>query len=151
MSDPIFDLEQKFMECWNVVDDIEVLYHYFGDDPKFVGMSGAAEDEMINLLLGLKSMYDVKFQNAFKELQKVTENYHAATNERESLDDIELDDAPVSVKPTYSQPSRNVYYNTQDVWDMVDAPQETLDKKRARLNDVSPQEWDRVAKAVYKL
>jgi len=93
----------------------------------------------------------VKFKNAYKELEKVTKNYHTATNERESLDDIELDDAPVSLKTTYSHPSRNVYYNTQDVWDMVDAPQETPDKKRARLNDVSPQEWDRVAKAVYKL
>jgi len=154
MSDPLFDLEQRFMECWNVVDDIKLLTKHLCDHPRFTGLSSEADDEMANLLIGLEKIYQVKFEYAWETFEEVTRLYRIATNERESLDDLpelEMDDAPVAVKPTYSQPSRNVYYNTQDVWDMVDAPQETLDKKRVRLNDVSPEEWDRVAKASRKL
>lgn len=98
--DVIFDLEQEIMQAWNVVDDIDMLYTYFGNDPSFVGMSAKAEDEMMNLLLGLKSLYDVKFDKLFKTFENVTREYHVrghqielleeklriATNERESLD-----------------------------------------------------------------
>lgn len=31
MTDNIFDLEQQIMQAWNVVDDIDMLYTYFGD------------------------------------------------------------------------------------------------------------------------
>jgi hypothetical protein len=100
MSDKIFDLEQKIMQAWNVVDDIDMLYYYFGDNPKFAGMSAAAEDEMGSLMLGLRSLYSVKFDNMFNSFEDLIKEYHErghqielleeklriATNERESLD-----------------------------------------------------------------
>lgn len=85
--DPIFDLEQDIMSCWQVVDDVKLLYYHFGDDPRFVGLDAKAEDEMMNLLLGVKSMYELKFEKLWKTFEVVCKNYHIARNERESFDD----------------------------------------------------------------
>lgn len=75
MKDPMFKFEQEFMECWNVTDDINMLMHHFGDDPKFVGMSGMAEDELVNLLLGIRCLYEVKFNRAWKTYEEVVKIY----------------------------------------------------------------------------
>ena len=75
-SNSIFDLEQQIVECWNVVDDIDMLYHHFGDNPRFSGMDAKAEDEMMNLLLGVKSMYSLKFQRMWDTYEIVCREYH---------------------------------------------------------------------------
>jgi len=59
-----FDFEQQMMDCWGVVDDIKTIY-YLGD------LRDTTEDEMQNLLLGLFTMYQVKFeilQKMFEDL-----------------------------------------------------------------------------------
>lgn len=53
-----FDLEQEIMQCWSVVDDIERLRHYMCDKKM-------TEDELDNYLLGLKTIYSVKFEQLF--------------------------------------------------------------------------------------
>lgn len=89
--DKIFDLEQQIMQCWNMVDDVDMLYYHLGDDPKFIGLSAEAEDEMMNLLLGLKSIYDLKFQRMWKTFEDVCAEYHKrgkmAQLDRESMFD----------------------------------------------------------------
>lgn len=76
MSD-IFDLEQQIMNCWAVVDDIDMLYKHFGDHPKFGGRwNSEAEDEMMNLMLGLKSLYELKFQKMWDTFEHVCKDYH---------------------------------------------------------------------------
>lgn len=72
MSNTVFDLEQQIMQCWQVVDDIEMLYSYIGDDPKFADLSPKAEDEIMNLLLALTSLYSLKFEKLFKTFEKHT-------------------------------------------------------------------------------
>ena len=72
----IFDLEQEIMVCWNVVDDIKLLYNHFGDNPRFGGLDPKAEDEMMNLLLGLESMYQLKFEKLFATFEKVCREFH---------------------------------------------------------------------------
>lgn len=105
MSDKIFDLEQQIMNAWNVVDDIDMLYTYFGDDPTFAGLSAQAEDEMMNLLLGVKSMYALKFEKLFETFEEVCREHHrrgnliteleekvrVLSNEREPFDDDRMD------------------------------------------------------------
>jgi hypothetical protein len=52
------------MDCWGVVDDIKTIY-YLQD------FRETSEDEMSNLLLGLFTMYQVKFeilQKMFEDL-----------------------------------------------------------------------------------
>lgn len=87
LEDPIFKLEQQIMDCWGVVEDVDMLYYHFGDDPRFSGLDAKAEDEMMNLMLGVKSLYDLKFQRLWNTFEEVCKNYHTARNERESFDD----------------------------------------------------------------
>jgi hypothetical protein len=59
-----FDFEQQMMNCWGVVDDIKTIY-YLQD------LRDTTEDEMQNLLLGLFTIYQVKFeilQKMFEDL-----------------------------------------------------------------------------------
>ena len=76
MSKGIFDLEQQILQCWNVVDDIKLLYKHFGDNPRFEGLDPTAEDEMMNLLLGLESMYQLKFDTMFRTFEDVACEFH---------------------------------------------------------------------------
>lgn len=69
-----FDLEQEIMSCWAVVDDIGRIYHHVGDNPRFVGLAPTAEDEIMNLLLGLKSLYELKFENLWTTFEEVIKN-----------------------------------------------------------------------------
>lgn len=85
MTNSIFDLEQEIMKAWHVVDDIELLYEYFGDDPFFTGMDGKHADEIINCMLGLKSVYAVRFNKLFRTFEKVTKEYHVLNNTREEF------------------------------------------------------------------
>lgn len=50
-----FDLEQEIMDCWGVVDDIDIIYHKYGED----------SDELANVLIGLKTLYQLKFERLF--------------------------------------------------------------------------------------
>lgn len=74
MAKTRFDLEQEIMACWAVTDDINRIYYHLGDNPKFKGMSSEAEDEIMNLLLGLKSLYELKFENLWSTFENLTTN-----------------------------------------------------------------------------
>ena len=58
-----FNLEADIFAVWNVVDDIELLMNYVGDSPVFENMDPEHSDEIVNFLLGMKTIYSVKFQN----------------------------------------------------------------------------------------
>lgn len=55
-----FDLEQGILKCWNITEDIDSLYTRVLDGEEM------SVDEISNYLLGLKSIYDVKFDQLFK-------------------------------------------------------------------------------------
>jgi hypothetical protein len=55
-----FDLEQNIMQCWNVTDDIQLYLDMYDN---------MDEDQRLNYLIGLKQMYQMKFerlQNTFE-------------------------------------------------------------------------------------
>ena len=58
-----FNLEADIFSVWNVVDEIELLMNYVGDSPVFEGMDPEHSDEIVNFLLGMKTIYSVKFHN----------------------------------------------------------------------------------------
>jgi hypothetical protein len=72
----LFEMEQQIMKCWEMVDDVKMFYHHVGDDPKFAGLDAKAEDEMMNLLLGIVSLYDLKFEQLFKTFELVTKDFY---------------------------------------------------------------------------
>jgi len=56
-----FDLEEKIMSCWCVCDDIGTIIESLDG----MNLDPIAEDTLYNLLIGLKSMYNIKFENLF--------------------------------------------------------------------------------------
>ena len=66
-----FDLEQRIMQCWNIIDDIKVVYtrHLDGEKP-------LTEDELANILIGIEQLYDIKFYNLFSTFEKYLQEVH---------------------------------------------------------------------------
>ena len=58
-----FDLEQQIMACWNIVEDIQLLNKgVLEGRPEGSAMT---QDEISNYLLGLESIYSLKFEQMF--------------------------------------------------------------------------------------
>lgn len=53
-----FDLEQQILKCWNVTEDIDLLY-------KNVMEKDLTTDDIANFLLGMKTIYEAKFDELF--------------------------------------------------------------------------------------
>lgn len=60
-----FDLEQEIMECWNVVKDIQNFYH---------AQENMDQDEQMNYLLGLETIYEVKFNKLWNTFEQCVKN-----------------------------------------------------------------------------
>jgi len=58
-----FDLEQDIMTCWSVVDDIKELSRCMLDRRHMT------KDEVSNYLLGLETIYQVKFERLFETFE----------------------------------------------------------------------------------
>jgi hypothetical protein len=56
-----FDLEQEIMECWNVTKDIQNLYY---------ASESMTEDQLLNYLLGLEQIYEVKFNKLWNTFEQ---------------------------------------------------------------------------------
>lgn len=60
-----FDLEQQIMKCWNVTDDIDLLYRtYYNSDTM-------SKDEVANFLLGIQTIYNSRFEELFDTFTKL--------------------------------------------------------------------------------
>ena len=65
-----FDLEQHILDCWHVVDDIKMLYSAVCDhDPPL------SQDQIANVLLGLDTLYQLKFERLFGTYEKVMREF----------------------------------------------------------------------------
>jgi hypothetical protein len=56
-----FELEQHIMKCWNITDELGSLIAAYDD---------LSEDQRLNILLGLKDLYEVKFNQCFASFEK---------------------------------------------------------------------------------
>ena len=66
-----FDLEQQIMSCWSIVDDIKAF-------SKVSELRDVSEDEQLNFLLGLETIYQVKFEILQDLFEKFIKEYYAA-------------------------------------------------------------------------
>lgn len=64
MSDR-FDLEQGIVQCWNVCDDIQLLLDNWDT---------MTEDDKQNMLIGMKQIYQLKFQTTFNHFEHCLAN-----------------------------------------------------------------------------
>lgn len=59
-----FDLEQNIMRCWNVTEDIDLLFEN-------VMESDMTTDDIANALLGMKQLYDMKFEKLWANFEQL--------------------------------------------------------------------------------
>jgi len=62
----LYDLEPMIMDCWQVCNDIEVVFKQIGD-----GEREPTPDEMINTLIGMKQLYHWKFEQLYNKYEDV--------------------------------------------------------------------------------
>lgn len=60
-----FDFEQKIMDCWHVVEDIKTLNRQYQD------VGNLTQDQIANYLLGLETIYQVKFEQLFAQFESL--------------------------------------------------------------------------------
>jgi hypothetical protein len=58
------DLESKIMDCWNITSDIQVL-------TEGVLEKDMTPDQIANVLLGLETLYQLKFERLFSDYEKL--------------------------------------------------------------------------------
>ena len=143
MSDNIFDLEQDIMNCWVLVDDVDLLYNYIGEDPFFEGMYPNHQDKILNLLLGMKELYQMKYEKMFKSFEGVCSEYHKRGNSIRDLQSM-CDDCNQSLaracnerEPLFDDPIDVMQFELQSRQDQT---------VRRSLNDATPEEWDKAAR-----
>ena len=61
-----FDLEQHIMKCWNITEEIDLLN-------KNVLEKDMSTDDISNFLLGLKTIYECKFEEMFDNFSELVE------------------------------------------------------------------------------
>jgi hypothetical protein len=64
-----FTFEQQIMNCWNVVDDIKSLNKQYSEH-------SMTRDEVENYLLGLETIYQVKFEQMFATFEQLIKEKH---------------------------------------------------------------------------
>lgn len=57
-----FDLEQQILDAWKITDDIQLAYE--------CSMNSNDKDQLANLLLGLKTLYDLKFNKMWDTFEE---------------------------------------------------------------------------------
>jgi len=125
-----FDLENELMGCWHVVDDLDVLISHL-DDPFFLGMKGDHADRLANALIGMKTLYDIKFNVMFDTFSECIQELEPPSQRPSPLDKVEFD---WSAQTTWSAPTSESTITLEDEDEEVQFP--------PRLNDVTPEGWD---------
>ena len=72
----IFDLEQQIMNCWHVVDDVDLLACNILDTEKWSNLPAKEADELFNILFGIKNVYEQRFQQLWDTFEVVCRDYH---------------------------------------------------------------------------
>ena len=66
MMNKLHDLEPIIMDCWKVCNDIETVFKQIGD-----GEREPTHDELMNTLMGMKQLYEWKFEQLFEMFEMV--------------------------------------------------------------------------------
>ena len=76
ITDKMQDLEQHIMECWQLVDDVKLLYEQVMDKDLHKD-----QDRLANALLGLYTIYGMKFERAFNTYEEALEHHYNLIDE----------------------------------------------------------------------
>jgi len=65
MSLKRFELEQSILNCWNITDELNLLYESIIDNNR----GEMTPDKIANILLGMKELYNLKFEKCFEDCE----------------------------------------------------------------------------------
>lgn len=86
-----FDLEQQILNCWNITSDLGILLENIIENDNF------DRDDISNVVLGLETLYQLKFDKCFRTLEEVFKEYADMKRELDAAyqqiaqKDLELD------------------------------------------------------------
>ena len=63
-----FDIEQSLLDTWGIIDDIKMLMEWVCDSEDFAGMDPNHMDKIANYLLGLDTVYSLKFDRLWRNV-----------------------------------------------------------------------------------
>lgn len=63
-----FDLEEDIISCWQIVSELKVLSEAILENPSMT------TDNIVNILIGIEQLYDIKFNKAFSTFESVIHN-----------------------------------------------------------------------------
>lgn len=63
-----FDFEQKIMNAWGVVDDLDLLLDKIAN---LEAVHPTVQDELANIVLGLKSVSQMRFEDLFRTFEEM--------------------------------------------------------------------------------
>jgi len=77
-----FGIEQDIYQCWHIIDDLKQLTEMVLD-------RDASTDDIANILLGLQTLYDDRFEQLLKSLEYILklENTIAKYTEQKEMDE----------------------------------------------------------------
>jgi hypothetical protein len=75
------DLEQQIMACWNVTSDIYTLC-------EGVLESDMTTDQIANTLLGMKQLYELRFDKMFRTFENLTQDVSIHEDTENSIQKI---------------------------------------------------------------
>jgi len=87
-----FDFEQDIFKCWHIVDDLKQLTEMVGD-------RDASTDDIANVLLGLQTLYDDRFEQLIENFESLLNVDGFSTNvEKDKYKEMEMVDRIVSAE-----------------------------------------------------
>ena len=92
-----FDLEQEIMHCWNITTDLDHLFEELMEGETMT------TDRMANIVLGMKELYEIKFNKLFRTFDSFLKDYYAYKNHSNSLAVTEKDFHDESEEETYTR------------------------------------------------
>lgn len=60
-----FDLEQHIMKCWQITDDLDLIATMISE----TNMEAEDQDKYMNILIGMKELYNARFNAMFKTFE----------------------------------------------------------------------------------
>jgi len=73
----IQDLEQEFMRCWEVSQDLDLLAEEYEHD-----------DDLCNRVLGIKHVYEMRFSKAYNTYEKLVKEHYSWKPREVIFDDV---------------------------------------------------------------
>ena len=62
----LYEIEEHILDCWRVCNDLETVFKQIGD-----GEIDPTPDQMMNTLMGMKQLYEWKFEQLFFKYEQV--------------------------------------------------------------------------------